>query len=105
MSSFGFAERGGRVLRGGGTGGRPARLPRGGDRHADFRGGANPGGIDRLALPRALLANPPERPADERSLAMAPHLLFRHMESITDKPLRTGPLVRMVLSGGEISAA
>ncbi len=42
--------------------------------------------LERLALPRGLLANAPERPADERSLAAALQLLFRHLECMIDGP-------------------
>ena len=59
-------------------------------------------GLDRLALPSAMRAIPPERPADERSLAAALQLLFRHLESITDRGLRTENLLKAIFPAGRL---
>jgi DNA repair protein RecO len=45
--------------------------------------------LDRLPLPSALLAQPPERPADEGALQTAMGLLLSHVEALTDKAMRT----------------
>jgi DNA repair protein RecO (recombination protein O) len=45
--------------------------------------------LQRLPLPRALLANPPERAADAGALSMAMQMLLAQVESITDKRVRT----------------
>jgi hypothetical protein len=51
--------------------------------------------LQRLPLPQALLADPPERPADAAALAMAMEMLLAQVESITDKRVRT----RYLLAG------
>jgi DNA repair protein RecO len=45
--------------------------------------------LQRLPLPRALLANPPERVADAGALSMAMQMLLAQVEAITDKRVRT----------------
>jgi len=55
--------------------------------------------LDRLPSPAQLLANPPERVADEKALATALQLLLAHVEALTDKGLRTRFLLRGMFNG------
>ncbi len=52
--------------------------------------------LERLALPVELLANPPARPADKVALLTALEILLAQVEAITDKPLRTRYLAKIV---------
>jgi DNA repair protein RecO len=46
--------------------------------------------LDRLPAPTTLLASPPpDRPADPAALLTALHILLAHIESLTNKPLKT----------------
>lgn len=49
--------------------------------------------LDRLPLPAALRANPPDRPADQAALQTAAQILLAQVEAVTDKPVRTRELL------------
>ena len=50
--------------------------------------------LDRLDLPATLQSKPPERAGDTTALLLAAQVLLTHIETITDKPLRTGGLLK-----------
>ncbi len=52
--------------------------------------------LELLPLPTSLRATPPERPADEAALMVAMQMLLAQVETITDKALRTRPLLKSI---------
>lgn len=52
--------------------------------------------LDRLPFPATLLQNPPDRPADAAALQSALQLLLAQIEFITNKPLKTRPMISAI---------
>jgi DNA repair protein RecO (recombination protein O) len=54
--------------------------------------------LDRLPLPRAILANPPERAAERAALGQAAELLLAHAEAVCDRRIKTRVLLGTVFA-------